>query len=311
MDTKIIYLFIILFCFFPDIAGAGIVDDAAAASVKKGLDIFFYSIGDSMINLNSSGTLDGAARQETPGLIFNMISYTVDPFALNFVKEWWRTSLIFFVTVAIMYICMGGALALLQNYHPSVLQRLNWIESGIYSDNFELKQWLSNVVLALLFPFLTYFGLYAILQLCYVVTGLVTQTALNAVPPTAENLIVYLFMAITYLLLSIIMSIRNIVIVLFCAGGLMLAALYLLPSLQNLVKHIFMYFLLLVFLQPLMVFVAAVGVMFITGIPTGLIQIQASLYLGLMILLLLIGLVVTFGYGTISRMIGIAGRFAS
>jgi hypothetical protein len=261
-----------------------------------------------MINLNGNGTIDNTARQEAPGLIFKMISYTVDPFNLAFVKEWWGTSLIFFVMIAIIYICMGGALALLQSLNPSLMQRLTWLESGIYNDNFEVKKWLSNVVLALLFPFLTYFGLYTILQLCYIVTGLVTQAALNAVPPTAENIIVYLFMAFTYLCLSIIMSIRNIVIVVFCAGGLMLAALYLIPSLQSLVKHIFTYFLLLVFMQPLLVFVAAVGVMFITALPPAILIFQASLYLGLMILLLLIGLVVTFGYGTISRMIGIAGK---
>jgi hypothetical protein len=286
------------------------VDQAAAHAVQAGINGWIYSIGDSMINLNGNGTIDAAARQETPGLIFRMLSFTIDPFTLNFVKDWWSTSLIFFVTVAILYICMGGALALLQTYNPSLMQRLAWLESGTYTDNFELKKWLSNVALSLLFPFITYFGLYIILQLCYIVTGLVAQSALNAIPPTAENIVVYLLMALTYLLLSIIMSIRNIVIVLFCAGGLMLAALYLIPSLQNLVKNIFMYFLLMVFMQPLLAFVAAVGVMFIKALPKELMIFHASLYFGLMVLLLLIGLVVTFGYGTISRMIGIAGRAA-
>jgi len=286
------------------------IGDAAAWAVQQGMNNFFYSIGDSMTNLNGNGTIDHVAREQTPGLIFNMITFTIDPFSLDFVKSWWGTSLIFFVMVAVIYICMGGAMALLQTYNPSLLQRLTWLESGTYSSNFELKQWLSNVVLALLFPFITYFGLYIILQLCYVVTGLVTQTALEAVPPTAENIIVYFFMAMTYLLLSIIMSIRNIVIVIFCAGGLMLAALYLIPSLQNLVKNIFMYFLLLVFLQPLLVFVAAVGVMFLSALPSSLMQFFPSLYLGLMILLLLIGIVVVFGYSTIMRMIGIGTRLA-
>ncbi len=286
------------------------VSNAASEAVKNGLNGWFYSIGDSMINLNGNGTIDSAARQETPGLILKMIGYTIDPFTLDFVKTWWGTSLIFFVTIAILYICMGGALALLQTYSPSMMQRLTWLESGTYNDNFEVKKWLSNVSLAILFPFITYFGLYIILQLCYVVTELVAQSALYAVPPTAENIIVYLFMALTYLLLSIIMSIRNIVIVVFCAGGLMLAALYLIPSLQGLVKHIFIYFLLLVFMQPLLVFVAAVGVMFITALPPALIMFQASLYFGLMVLLLIIGLVVTFGYGTIMRMLQIGARLA-
>lgn len=286
------------------------VSNAAAGAVQQGINGWFYSIGDSMINLNGNGTIDQAARQETPGLIFNMISYTIDPFTLDFVKSWWGTSLIFFVAVAIMYICAGGGVALIQTLNPSLMQRLTWLESGTYTDNFELKQWLSNTALALIFPFLTYFGLYIILQLCYVVTGLVTQTALNAVPPTAENIIVYLFMALTYLLLSIVMSIRNIVIVLFVSGGLMLAALYLIPSFQNLVKHIFMYFLLLVFMQPLLVFVAAVGVTLITSLPPALTMFQASLYFGLMTLLLLIGLVVTFGYNTIAGLIKTTGRAA-
>lgn len=285
-----------------------LVDEAAVGAVKKGMDTWLYGIGDSMVNLNGNGTLDSAARQETPGLILRMLSFTIDPFTLDFVKTWWGTSLIFFVTIAILYICMGGALALLQTYNPSLMQRLTWFESGTYNDNFELKKWLSNVALSLIFPFITYFGLYIILQLCYIVTALLAQSALNSIPPTAENIVVYLFMALTYLLLSIIMSIRNIVIVVFCAGGLMLAALYLIPSLQNLVKNIFMYFLLLVFLQPLLVFVAAVGVMFVTSLPKELMMFQASLYFSLKILLLLIGLVVTFGYGTISRMIGIATR---
>lgn len=285
-----------------------LVDDAAAGAVKAGMDAFTYSIGDSMLNLNGNGSIDAAARQETPGLIFKMLSFTIDPFSLDFVRSWWGTSLIFFVMVAVIYICAGGALALLQTFNPSLMQRLTWLESGTYSDNFELKKWLSNIALALIFPFLTYFGLYIILQLCYVVTELLTQSALNAIPPTAENIVAYLFMALTFLVLSIIMSIRNIVIVVFCAGGLMLAALYLIPSLQGLVKNIFMYFLLLVFMQPLLVFVAAVGVMFITALPLPLMQFQGSLYLGLMILLLLIGLVLTFGYGTIAGLIKTAGR---
>jgi len=284
----------------------GAVDEVAAAAVKRGADLFTYSIGDSMIDLSGNGTV--VNRAETSSLIVNMLSYTVDPFTLDFVKDWWGTSLIFFVVIAIMYICAGGGFALLSTLSPSLMQQLSWLDSGRYSSNFEIKQWISNVALAILFPLLTYFGLYTILQLCYVVTALLSTTALTMIPATPENIVVYLCMAITYLLLSIIMSIRNIVIVVFCAGGLMLAALYLIPSLQNLVRHIFMYFLLLVFMQPIMIFVAAVGVMLITALPVAMITYKISLFLALMVLLLLIGIILVFGYGTIARMVGIAGR---
>jgi len=279
----------------------GIVDDIAAGAVKKGAECFAYFIGDSMIDIGGNGTV--ANRGETPQLIVNMLSATVDPFSLPFVQEWWGTSLIFFVVVAIIYICAGGGFALLSTLSPETAQRLNWISGETYSGHFEIKKWASNVILALAFPFFTYFGLYFILQLCYVVTVLLSVTALNTIPLTSQNIIIYLFMAATYLLLSIIMSIRNIVIVVFCAGGLMLAALYLIPSLQNLVKNIFMYFLLLVFMQPLMIFIAAIGAMFISAIPVELMQVQISLLLALMVLLLLTGIIIVFGYGTVSRMI--------
>jgi hypothetical protein len=57
-----------------------LVDEAAAGAVKKGMDTWLYGIGDSMVNLNGNGTLDSAARQETPGLILRMLSFTIDPF---------------------------------------------------------------------------------------------------------------------------------------------------------------------------------------------------------------------------------------
>lgn len=285
----------------------GIVDEAAASAVKAGMDMFAYSIGDSMINLNGNGTV--VNRQETPNLILSMLSYTVDPFSMDFVKNWWGTSLVFFVMVAILYICVGGGFALLSTHSPELAQRISWIDGSSHS-NFNIKQWFSNVVLAMVFPLFTYFGLYVILQMSYVITAMLSQAALDALPLTPSNIIVYLFMAATYLFLSILMSIRNIVIVVFCAGGLMLAALYLIPALQGLIKNVFMYFLLLVFMQPILVFVAAVGVIFITSLPPALMPLRSSLLLALMILLFLISMVLVFGYGTISRMIGIAGKAA-
>lgn len=282
----------------------GVVDDVAAASVKKGLEMFTYTIGDSMTDLSGNGTV--ANRGETPGLIVNMLSATIDPFSLAFVRDWWGTSLIFFVMIGIAYICMGGGFALLFTISPQTVQRMNWIGGGTYTNQFQIKEWISKVILTLIFPFLTYFGLYFILQLCYVLSALLATSALNEIPLTPENIVVYFFMALSYLLLSIIMSIRNIVIVVFCAGGLMLAGLYLIPALQNLVKNIFMYFLLLVFMQPLLIFVAAVGVMFITSLPPQFMIMQMSLLIALMILLMLIGFVIVFGYGNISRMIKVA-----
>ncbi len=77
----------------------------------------------------------------------------------------------------------------------------------------------------------------------------------------------------------------------------------LIPSLQRAVKTVFIYFLGLVFMQPIMVFVAAVGIMFIKQVPIELLPIHASLYAALMLLLLLTGLFFVFGLGWVSKLI--------
>lgn len=290
---------------------AGPVDDAASAAVKNGITSFLYYIGDAMMGINGETALtNGTAANATqsPGMIFDMITYTIDPFSMPFVQGWWGTSLVFFVMVALSYILLGGGFALLATKFPSVMERLAWLESGTYQSNFQLKEWFSSVILALLFPFITYFGIYVILEICYVVTALLTDSALEAVPPTADNIIAYLFMSFAYLVLSILMGIRTLVIVLFAAGGLMLAALFLIPSLKGLVHNIFMYVLLLIFMQPILVFVAAVGVVLLKNIPPSLQFYTPALYISLIIVMMLIGVIFIFGYTTLYRMI-FMGRY--
>ncbi len=274
--------------------------NATAEAVNQGGQRLAYFFGDSMMSLNSNSAPN---HTDAPSAIVGMISYTPDPFSFDFVKEWWGISLIIFVVIALAYIMAGGGFALLSQAYPSMARRLAWLESGTYQNNFRLKPWLHSIVLALLFPIVTYFGLSMILQLSYVLTALVTSATLQAIPPTVDNIVVYIFMAVIYLLLSIIIGIRDIIIILFCAGGLILAALYLIPSLQRLVKSIFVYFLGLVFMQPIMVFVAAVGIMFIKEIPAVLLPLTASLYSALMLILLLTGLFFVFGLGWISKLV--------
>ncbi len=151
----------------------------------------------------------------------------------------------------------------------------------------------------------TFFALKMILDFSYILTALMSSAVLQAVPPTADNIIVYLFMAVIYLLLSVLIGIRDILIIVFAAGGMViLTALYLIPSLQHTVKTIFVYFLGIIFMQPILVFVAGIGVMFMKEIPIELIPLQSSLYSALMLILLLIGIFFIFGFGWISRLIG-------
>jgi hypothetical protein len=171
--------------------------------------------------------------------------------------------------------------------------------------SFYLQNWLGKMVLGLMFPVITLFGVYVLLQINYAVSGLITANALNAVPPTIDNLIAYLFMAIAYLILTIVFALRNIVIVLFAAGSLGIAALYLIPQLQDFVKSVLVYFIVVVFMQPALIFTAAVGTVFIQNLPPEMNMFVSVSYVALIILLVVMGIVCIVGKSIVSRIVGV------
>ncbi|HWQ96161.1 MAG TPA: hypothetical protein VN368_02190 [Candidatus Methylomirabilis sp.] len=297
-------IFSILFAFTPFVFGAEDVsqDSYGAQMVEAGMKMFANSIGDSMISLGTgNSTVD---RAETPGLIFKMITYTVDPYTFPWVKKWWNIMVVFYVFVVTVACIGGAALVLLHKMSPDTSYRIAWILEED-SASFYLHNWLSKMVLGLIFPVITLFGVYVILQVNYAVSGLITANALNAIPPTIDNLIAYLFMAIAYLILTIVFALRNIIIVLFAAGSLGIAALYLIPQLQDFVKSVLVYFIVVVFMQPALIFTAAVGTVFIQNLPPELNMFVSVSYVALIILLVVMGIVCIVGKSIINRIVGI------
>jgi hypothetical protein len=292
----------ILFLVIPASAVSDVDDSIGAQMVEAGMKLFANSIGDSMISLGTGN--DTVNRAETPSLIFKMITYTVDPYKFPWVKKWWNTMLVFYVFVFTVS-CIGGAsLVLIQKMSPDTLSRIAWLldeDTG----SFYLHNWLSKMFLGLLFPVVTLFGVYVILQINYAVSGLITANALNAVPPTIDNMIAYFFMALAYLILTIVFALRNIIIVLFAAGSLGIAALYLIPQLQDFVKSVLVYFIIVVFMQPALIFTAAVGTVFIQNLPPEMNMFVSVSYMALIILLVAMGIVCIVGKSIVNRIVGV------
>ncbi len=278
-------------------------EDIGVQMVSAGIGAFLNSLSDSMISLANSGS--NVNNSNTLSLIFQMITYTADPYTFPWVKKWWNTMLVFYVFVFTVACIGGAALVLLQKMSPDTISRIAWLldeDTG----SFYLKNWLGKMVLGLVFPVVTLFGVYVILQINYAVSGLITAKALNAVPPTIDNMIAYLFMAIAYLILAIVFALRNIVIVLFAAGSLGIAALYLIPQLQGFVKSVLVYFIVVVFMQPALIFTAAVGTVFIQNLPPELNMFVSVSYVALIILLVVMGIVCIAGKSIVSRIVGVS-----
>jgi len=113
-------------------------------------------------------------------------------------------------------------------------------------------------------------------------------------------------MALAYLILTIIFALRNIVIVLFAAGSLGIAALYLIPQLQDFVKSVLVYFIVIVFMQPALIFTAAVGTVFIQNLPPEMNMFVSVSYVALIILLVVMGIVCIVGKSIVSRIVALA-----
>ncbi len=275
-------------------------DDVGAWMIKKGIDLSIYSIGDSMIQVGNGNS--SVNRTAVPGLIFSTITFTIDPYAYSWVKDWWKTMLVFYVMITILAITGGGAWALICRIAPDVAYRFAWL-TGENPGAFKFKIWMSSVALALVFPYLTLFGVYFILQLNYVVSAMLTTSMMTTIPPVIDNIIVYICMALAYLLLTLVMAARNIIIILMAAGSLLLAAMYLIPQLRNFVTSTFMYFLVIVFMQPIIIFSAALGFTFINNLPVTLAMFRDIMFIAMIFLLVVMGIVCLLGLSVVRSII--------
>ncbi len=134
--------------------------DAGAGMVKKGFDLFAYGIGDSMISLGMSNqTVNETTRSETPNIIFKLLTFSVDPYQFDFVKEWQNVMIIFFVVITLMIISLGGASVIINRTSPDMAYRISWLMDS--SAFFDIHKWISTIVIAIIFLLLGTFGIYS------------------------------------------------------------------------------------------------------------------------------------------------------
>jgi hypothetical protein len=84
--------------------------------------------------------------------------------------------------------------------------------------------------------------------------------------------------------------------------------MYLITPLQGVVKSIFMYILLIIFMQPIVIFISAAGVMFLQALPQELLGFFPALYVALMLIIILVAVGLMIGFSTISKIITTAAK---
>jgi hypothetical protein len=294
MNKIILALFLLFASIYPIPVQAGLVDEAAASAVKFGLINFVYYIGDTMMDIsgnnNESAVVD---RTQSMGIIFTILTLNINPYELAVSSDWWGLSIVIYAVIAMLFILYGAARVML---------------ARIFSDeinSFDFRKYLKNVLGLLITPPSVYILIFLILQLNFILTSLIASKILALVPPTPDNLIVYLFMGLAVLLVGVAMGIRQIMIFVYTLSGVVLAALYFFEPLQETMENTLSKFIMWVFMQPVLLFVGAAGVLFISVLPPWIpmvMQVRVSALVGLAFVLIYIAYQMVFGTVIISKL---------
>jgi hypothetical protein len=144
-------------------------------------------------------------------------------------------------------------------------------------------------------PLLSTFGVWVILKLNYVVSALVSHYMLMAIPQTSDNFILYIFMALAFVLLSIVMFVRAIIINIFVAVSIVVGTMYSVTEYRQTVIDYISAFLKIVFLQPRLLLYCALGIVVIENLPPILQTVKSLAYLGLVVFVVKTGYDAVFG----------------
>ncbi len=281
-----------------------LTSDVGSSMVAKGMEIFGYSVGDQMFQIASGN--NSAHRDDASSLVFQALTFTIDPYKFDFVKEWQSTMVVFFVMLTLLMIILGAASVLINKQSPDTAKYMAWaLDSAAF---FDINKWISTIFMAIVFLVLGTFGFYYLMQFEYVVSAIITEQALLTAPPVINNMLIYVIFAMVYLLLSVILAIRTIIIILMAAGFLGLLALFLIPQTRQFAISAFMYFVVVLFLQPVLLFIAAVGLAFVKMLPLEMLPVMNIIVLGLVLLLLAVSIVAILGIGIVKNLIFVSSR---
>ena len=249
---------VILFSSTP-ITSAGLSDSASTA-ISNGIENFFVSLADSIFDMSFSG-FDDTEGNGTVGYIYNIASYTPNPFESPVVQDLinWSKS-IFASAYPILLLCAFIAV-LLTHYKTGALQQIEQI-TGVKvgtKSNMLARKAIDGIIVAMFM----YIFIYFVLTLNDILTKSVMGGIIDSVAPTPDNIILYIMMAICYLFMWIFFILRILVLYLFCGFALVIGFCLLIDFTKETAISICTYFVQIVFFQFITVLYFATCVLII------------------------------------------------
>lgn len=257
--------------------GGNLVVDPGSWMVQQGIEGFMYRIGDMIYGVGGTNITD---RSATESLFIKTLTWNVDPYSYAPVREWQDYC-------AAAFLILGISALLLAFICSQVdIRSIDDMIGEGYTQNRIVDTLLSLLVI----PMLAVFGVWVVLKFNYIISVFITDYMIMSIPRTyADNFLIYIFMAISCVLLSLVMVIRAIQIVIFTVVALIVGAAWSITELREKAKEYTASFLSIVFLQPKLLFIMLIGIVIISKFPPQIINLKALAYLALSLYLCYIG----------------------
>jgi hypothetical protein len=276
--------------------------DQGAQMVTDGIRNFAIGTGDDMYNV--TGELTNTTVPGTNNLIMNVATDQYNPFNDPSVIDGALVSLGIYALLVLAFILIGGTYVLLSNATPTRRMIGQAPENSMSVAQF-------GIYCAALFVIPVFVGLamWVPLIINYILSTLFMSSVIDSLAPSPENIVMYLGMALIYMLMAFAFIWRTIVIGLSVKFAFIIFFLIVVPMTRRFGIMLFMYYLMMVFMQMIIVALTVSGISIIQHITVGLPS-DISYYLVLGLFLVIVSLIMILGPVTIMRLFRLGRRLA-
>lgn len=241
-NRVLICLFFVQLFTAPAYAG-DVAADIGAGMVSSGIDMFFDS---------TSKALGGNSSN------FQTISGWYNPFDNPVVRKTNTTLSIFAFTIFVAYVILAMCYLVIQTKKPEVARALEF--SFNQGKSFNLQKFVTNCFSTLgLFVFVVVIIIF-LLGLAQAASNMMDTSALTTILNSSQSGFVKFIYSIFKWVIDILLALRNLILTMICAFVIVLIFLWKFPIATKPVEIIGIYLLLIIFMQPVMVGSAAIGI---------------------------------------------------
>ena len=280
-------VFVMLICITP-VASAGFSD-----IITEGIEGFIISFSDELFSMSFSG-YDNTTGYGTIGYVYNIATYTQDPFQSEAVEEFVDFSQEFYKDCFNIILIAAFIAALILHFKPNALQQLGELTGIDVSggSNIFIRTATKGIVIAMTM----YTFIYLVLEINDFATKAVMISIIDEITPTADNYVLYLAMAIAYACMGFFFSIRTLVIFLFVGFAFIVGVCLLIKYTHDAAMGACAYFVQTVFFQFIIVLYFSACIIIIQEVTTPIYPAsESTMYIVMVIGGVLLGIIMMFG----------------